>query len=275
MPPTSRAISTSSSLSAAKNLDQCSVCGKQGPCRPLATLRPALVEQLRQSATFDVQPPSGAVCTSCLSSALTRHALSAVRSRRTELSEVEAEIAKRASAIAEEIERGVPASFGHRAADAVARIGGSWGFVIGFVSMLLVWCGVNAWALADRAFDPYPFILLNLVLSCIASIQAPIILMSQSRMAQIDRIRATEDFRVNLKAELEVASLHEKMDHVLYQQWDRMLELQEVQLQILEEMRGESATAAPAAAPQQAAALSDAVDPGRAAAASQPDEPTP
>lgn len=243
MPPTSRSLSTSSAISAAKNLDKCSVCGKQGPCRPLATLRPALIEQLRQGqpgASLDADVHAGAVCTSCLSSALTRHALSAVRSKRTELSEVEEEIAKRATAIAEEIERGVPASFGHRAADAVARVGGSWGFVLGFIAMLLIWCGVNAWILASDAFDPYPFILLNLVLSCIASIQAPIILMSQSRMAQIDRIRATEDFRINLKAELEVASLHEKMDHVLYQQWDRMLELQEVQLQILEEMRGES-----------------------------------
>jgi uncharacterized membrane protein len=204
----------------------------------VAALRPGLLEHLRSDGLAALLP-SAAVCTACLASAATRHALTEVKQRREKLSDVEAEIATRATAIADEIERGVPATFGNRAADAVARVGGSWAFVIGFLAMLGIWCAINI-ALVSNAFDPYPFILLNLVLSCLASIQAPIILMSQSRMAEVDRIRATEDFRINLKAELEVASLHEKMDHLLHQQWDRLVEMQEVQLQILEELRGDA-----------------------------------
>jgi uncharacterized membrane protein len=226
-----------------------------------------LLEHL-QRESLDALLPSAAVCTACLSSAATRHALSEVKQRREKLSDVEQEISNRATAIADEIERGVPATFGNRAADAVARVGGSWRFVLGFLAMLAVWCAINL-ALVSQAFDPYPFILLNLVLSCIASIQAPIILMSQSRMAEIDRIRATEDFRINLKAELEVASLHEKMDHLLHQQWDRLLDMQEVQLQILEELRGGEppTTEEPPATEVAEEATDAAVDPAGDAAA--------
>ena len=92
-------------------------------------------------------------------------------------------------------------------------------------------------ALATRAFDPYPFILLNLVLSCIAALQAPVIMMSQNRQVARDRMQAEQDFRVNLKAELEIASLHEKVDHLLHAQWERIVELQEMQLELLNELR--------------------------------------
>lgn len=237
--------------SAHGEVDRCSVCGKQALCRPIDTLRPAIVEQIKEHhPDFDTTAPAASVCTACLSTALSRHTLATVKRKRSELPEVEKEIAARATAIADEIENGVPATAGQHAADAVARVGGSWGFVLGFCSLLVAWAVINGVLLAD-AFDPFPFILLNLVLSCIAAIQAPIILMSQSRMSQIDRIRATEDLRINLKAELEVAALHEKVDHLIHQQWDRMLELQEVQLAILEELRGESGQ-------RQAAAAADA-----------------
>ena len=92
-------------------------------------------------------------------------------------------------------------------------------------------------ALAARAFDPYPFILLNLVLSCLAALQAPIIMMSQNRLSARDRMEAELDFRTNLKAELEIASLHEKIDHLLHGQFERMVELQEVQIELLERAR--------------------------------------
>jgi CRP/FNR family transcriptional regulator, cyclic AMP receptor protein len=105
-------------------------------------------------------------------------------------------------------------TFGQRVADRVATFGGSWTFIIGFFALLLSWMGVNTWFLRHRAFDPYPYILLNLVLSCLAAIQAPIIMMSQNRQASKDRLQADQDYAVNLRAELEVAHLHKKMDHL-------------------------------------------------------------
>ncbi len=232
----SRAATSASSAGNATECT-CAVCGKVAPCRSVAALRPSLVKQL-EARGLDSSRDDASVCTACLSSALSKHTLDVVKRKTSELPEVEKELSARAAEIAQEIERGVPDSLGLRAADAVARIGGSWGFVLGFMMAIACWTVMNSLVLG-RGFDPYPYILLNLVLSCLASIQAPIILMSQSRMAQVDRIRATEDFRINLKAELEVAALHEKVDHLIHQQWDRLLELQEVQLAILEELRGE------------------------------------
>jgi uncharacterized membrane protein len=104
------------------------------------------------------------------------------------------------------------ASVGQRLADDIARIGGSWGFIISFLAFLVVWTLINTVILATRAFDPYPFIFLNLLLSMIAAIQAPIIMMSQNRQTERDRFEAAKDYEVNLKAELEVLSLHQKID---------------------------------------------------------------
>jgi uncharacterized membrane protein len=233
----SNRLSPSPATPARESQDVCSICEKQSECRPIGKLRPAVLKEL-EGKGLEPGAPNATVCTACLSTAMTQHARSMVQQKPSELSQVEQEITERATEIVEEIEHGIPSTFGHRAADAVARIGGSWGFVLGFIAMLLLWAVVNSVVLAG-GFDPYPYILLNLVLSCIASIQAPIILMSQSRMAQIDRIRATEDFRINLKAELEIAALHEKIDHLVSQQWERMLEMQKVQLEILEELRDE------------------------------------
>jgi len=127
-------------------------------------------------------------------------------------------------------------SFGQRIADKVAEFGGSWKFIIIFFSIILVWMLLNIIYLANRAFDPYPFILLNLVLSCIAAVQAPVIMMSQNRQETKDRLRALNDYQVNLKAELEIRQLHEKMDHLLIKQGQRMLEIQEIQLDLMEQI---------------------------------------
>lgn len=127
-------------------------------------------------------------------------------------------------------------SFGQRIADKVAEFGGSWTFIIIFFSMILVWMLGNIVYLANRAFDPYPFILLNLVLSCIAAVQAPVIMMSQNRQETKDRLRALNDYQVNLKAEVEIRQLHEKMDHLLIKQGQRMLEIQEIQLDLMEQI---------------------------------------
>jgi uncharacterized membrane protein len=108
-------------------------------------------------------------------------------------------------------------SAGDRLADAIARVGGSWGFIISFLTFLVVWTLGNVYLLATHAFDPYPFIFLNLVLSMIAALQAPIIMMSQNRQAARDRIEAGHDYEVNLKSEIEIMALHEKLDEVRHQ----------------------------------------------------------
>ena len=109
-------------------------------------------------------------------------------------------------------------TFGQRVADRVAEIGGSWGFIITFGLFIAIWCSINTIILASRAFDPYPFIFLNLTLSMLAAVQAPVILMSQNRAAIRDRLAATHDYEVNLKAEIEIAALHEKLDQIRSQE---------------------------------------------------------
>jgi uncharacterized membrane protein len=126
-------------------------------------------------------------------------------------------------------------TFGQRAADHLARFGGSWGFLILFACILAAWIVLNA-VRGGRAFDPYPFILLNLILSCLAAVQAPIIMMSQNRLEKRDRKRSESDYQVNLKAELEIRSLHEKIDHLLDHQWHYLMEIQQIQLELMEEI---------------------------------------
>jgi uncharacterized membrane protein len=125
-------------------------------------------------------------------------------------------------------------TLGQRLADKVADFGGSWAFIISFFSFILVWMAVNIWMLRSKPFDPYPFILLNLILSCLAAIQAPIIMMSQNRQEQKDRERAEHDYKINLKAELEIKLLSEKIDHLVIHQNKKLLEIQEVQTDYLE-----------------------------------------
>lgn len=124
-------------------------------------------------------------------------------------------------------------TFGQRIADRVAAFGGSRTFIIIFLSVLIVWMGLNV-ALGKKAWDSYPFILLNLCLSCIAALQAPIIMMSQNRQAARDRLRAENDYKVNLKAEIEIRTLHEKLDHLLMKKWQTLMEIQEIQLNMMQ-----------------------------------------
>ncbi|RZL92303.1 MAG: DUF1003 domain-containing protein [Variovorax sp.] len=136
-------------------------------------------------------------------------------------------------------------SFGQRAADAVASFGGSWIFVGLFAATMLLWVGLNALLLAIRAttFDPYPYILLNLFLSMLAAIQAPIILMSQNRQSEKDRVTAEHDYEVNLKAELEIMLLHDKIDMLREEQWMELLEVQQQQLKLLQGLSAGTALA--------------------------------
>lgn len=132
-------------------------------------------------------------------------------------------------------DEGAGRDLGARAADAVARFGGSWTFILCFVGVLVVWMAINVTAALGRDFDPYPFILLNLVLSCVAAIQAPIIMMSQRRAEAKDRLRAENDYKVNLKAELEIRRLHDKIDHHLERQWRRLAEIERAQAELAEQ----------------------------------------
>ena len=134
--------------------------------------------------------------------------------------------------IKDEVEK--DSTLGQRVADKVASFGGSWTFIIIFFTFLLIWMFLNFWMLHNKGFDPYPFILLNLILSCLAAIQAPIIMMSQNRQEDKDRGRAEHDYKINLKAELEIKLLSEKIDHLLVHQNKKLLEIQEMQIQYLE-----------------------------------------
>lgn len=126
-------------------------------------------------------------------------------------------------------------SLGERIADRVAEIGGSWSFIIGFGLVLLAWIALNSLVLA-HAFDPYPYILLNLCLSCLAAIQAPVIMMSQNRQAAVDRLRAQNDYEVNIKSELEILQVHEKLNQLREQDWATLVELQNRQIAMLQQL---------------------------------------
>lgn len=130
-------------------------------------------------------------------------------------------------------------TLGQRVADAIAKFGGSWIFIFTFMAIILFWIIINTIALLDKHFDPYPFILLNLVLSCLAAIQAPVIMMSQNRQEERDRKQSKNDYQVNLKSEIEVRLLHEKINHLIYDQMKHLQEVQDIQISLLNELRDE------------------------------------
>jgi uncharacterized membrane protein len=168
-----------------------------------------------------------------------------LREERGELTQLEQEVV-RSLRRQEIVGRDVDAAFdekrtlGQRLSDRIAEIGGSWSFIVWFGLLLAAWMALNIAMGLNRAFDPYPFILLNLVLSTLAAIQAPIIMMSQRRQEVRDRLRSQNDYRVNLKAELEIRQLHEKIDHLINKQWDRLAEIQRIQVELLEELTKKS-----------------------------------
>jgi uncharacterized membrane protein len=130
-------------------------------------------------------------------------------------------------------------TFGEKMADKVASFGGSWTFISIFMGVMVTWIFLNSFILIkliNGSFDPYPYILLNLVLSMLAAIQAPIILMSQNRQAYKDRLSAEHDYEVNLKAELEIIGLHEKMDSLREKQWGELIAIQQEQLKLLSQL---------------------------------------
>lgn len=131
-------------------------------------------------------------------------------------------------------------SLGERVADRVAAFGGSWTFIMIFLAFLVAWMIFNTFVLMQRAYDPYPYILLNLLLSCIAALQAPVIMMSQNRMAAKDREQATHDYEVNIKAELEILQLHEQLTELRERDWMALIDMQQKQIELLERLLDET-----------------------------------
>jgi len=222
--------------------DVCAICGKTYSHRELlagAVVRPAIADLIR--GTNPEWSPDQYICRPDLAKFREQYVHSLLESERGELTSLEQEVLQSlrdhellASDVDTEFEQ--EWTLGERLADKIATFGGSWSFLIIFGSFLLVWITVNSLVLLWRPVDPYPFILLNLVLSCLAAIQAPIIMMSQNRQEAKDRLRARNDYQVNLKAELEIRQLHEKLDHLLSHQWERLVEIQEVQVELLSEL---------------------------------------
>jgi uncharacterized membrane protein len=138
--------------------------------------------------------------------------------------------------IDEEEEKDDIRTFGQIIADKVASFGGSWTFIISFLIFILIWISSNAFILINKGFDPYPFILLNLILSCLAALQAPVIMMSQNRQEEKDRERAKKDYMINLKSEVEIRLLDEKLDHLIIKQQQELIEIQKVQIEMMNDI---------------------------------------
>jgi uncharacterized membrane protein len=144
---------------------------------------------------------------------------------------------KERSTISEDLEGdGEKQSLGQRLSDKIAKFGGSWKFILFFLAFIFLWMAVNVVWLVNKGFDPYPFILLNLILSCLAAFQAPVIMMSQNRQEEKDRQRSRNDYMVNLKSELEVRMLQEKIDHLVLHQQKELMEIQKIQIDMLNEI---------------------------------------
>lgn len=127
-------------------------------------------------------------------------------------------------------------TMGQRVADKVADFGGSWTFILSFGGFIVIWIGINVFWFSNKGFDPYPFILLNLLLSCLAALQAPVIMMSQNRQEEKDRDRAKKDYMINLKSELEIRVLHEKIDHLMLHQQQELIEIQKMQIEMMNDI---------------------------------------
>jgi uncharacterized membrane protein len=219
----------------------CQICKGQKKLSeviPAELVREAVAETIRK--TYPDWSSSGFICISDLNQFRANYVKNVLEKEKGEISTIEEQVIRSVKEnellsknINTEFEQKL--TFGERLADKIADFGGSWNFIVIFGGVLLLWVAVNSMIIISRPFDPYPFILLNLVLSCLAAIQAPVILMSQNRQESRDRLRSEHDYLINLKAELEIRHLHEKIDHLLMNQWQRLLEIQQIQVELMEE----------------------------------------
>ncbi len=222
--------------------ENCPVCGQsrsRSELVPLEAVRSAVMSEV--SKDHPDLPADASICLPCLNRFRTAHLRQLLEDEKGELSALEEDVV-RSLEEQESISQNVDAQFdrrltvGERLSDHLAEFGGSWSFIILFACVMLGWIVMNTVLLFRQPFDPYPFILLNLVLSCLAAIQAPIIMMSQNRQESKDRLRSEYDYRVNLKAELEIRLLHAKVDQLLTHQWQRLLEIQQLQIELMENL---------------------------------------
>lgn len=219
----------------------CAICSR--PLTPADrvdanAIRPAVAERIRHDhPDWDGAP----ICRTDFNHYRVAYLESMLDAERGELTALDRDVLEHIRA-GELVSRNVDAALernlsrGDQLADRIAEFGGSWSFILTFFAILVGWMALNTIVLVRRPFDPYPFILLNLVLSCIAAVQAPLIMMSQRRQEMKDRARSEHDYEVNLKAELEVRLLHEKLDHLILHQWQRLLDIQEMQVEMLGEL---------------------------------------
>lgn len=220
----------------------CAVCGQAFALRHLVpghSVRQEVADQI-----LKVVPgwtPQAYICRPDLDRMRGQYVQAMLASERGELSSLEHEVLRSlqqqeilAANVDADLEQ--QRSVGEKLADQIAVFGGSWAFLISFGVFLLLWVLMNSLVLLWRPPDPYPFIFLNLILSCLAAVQAPVIMMSQNRQEAKDRVRSQHDYQVNLKAELEIRHLHEKLDHLLSHQWERLVQIQEMQLEALADL---------------------------------------
>lgn len=209
----------------------CAITGQELPRKQMVvfdSLRPSLAERIRQD--HPNLSEDSYICLNEVERYRTLYVKEMLLLEHGELTDLDQQVAQSLAdhdTIVENIEDEFEEArtFGERVSDSLAEFGGSWAFLLSFFAVLVIWMGVNLYKGEADAFDPYPFILLNLVLSCIAAIQAPIIMMSQKRQETKDRLRALNDYKVNLKAELEIRHIQEKLDYLLTKQWQRLAEM--------------------------------------------------
>ena len=239
-----RGDSESTLRQAAARKHVCQICGAGATfeLRAGVIVRPAVSELIRKD--LGRWNEKGWICESDLHKYRKRYVEELIENEKGELTSLEREVLESineqdilATNPVQDAEKGL--NLGQKLADRMAAFGGSWVFISIFGVVLLVWMLLNSYLLAVHPFDPYPYILLNLVLSCLAAIQAPIIMMSQNRQEERDRLRAMHDYQVNLKAELEIRHLHQKVDHLMSHQWEMLVEIQEVQKEFLDALRTE------------------------------------
>ncbi len=222
---------------------QCDVCKKT---LPISELTPARFVRHPMAMLIEKEHPAwnaeSRICRDDLNRYRSQYVEDVLEQERGELTSLERDVIlslKQQDILSQNLNEQISDSttFGQKLADRVASFGGSWMFILSFAGCMATWILLNTLMASTKPFDPYPFILLNLILSCLAAIQAPIIMMSQNRQEAKDRLRAENDYRVNLKAELEIRHLHSKIDILITHQWQRLLEIQQVQTDLLAELQ--------------------------------------
>lgn len=221
---------------------KCEVCQKEFPYRklfPVRLIRPTVLDTALK--TNPELNRNGYVCQEDLRILRTKHIATILESDKGAISKLDEEVLesfRNQDLVAENVNKKFEKrlSIGEHLADVIARFGGSWKFILIFLSMILVWMIINTFFFTEEGFDPYPFILLNLVLSCLAALQAPVIMMSQNRQGEKERLQANEDYVTNLKAELEIQQLHSKLDLFMKRQWETLVELQQIQIELAEDL---------------------------------------